>query len=367
MDRIEELWEMIRNFGSGPLLEEMPRNTLWDKGIAGPTAAHRIEEIHTPLNLSYITCTTGSSAFQNIVGVTQAELPARIAAGRKALAGCGLKAGDCLVITYPPLVNVFARQALDEAGITVRFICRPSRDALLLELCSFQPKAVLGESSFLRAALVDAKRLNLWKSLPKGLTVIAAGTPMDPELGHLLADLPGAELHDLYGCQEFGWLVLDGVSLRKDVVVWDSGRKDRRVHLLAGGLPTGDCFLLGKNPLNPSGTILTQSGVRAEVEPEVTVLETSLSDPITAYRTARSILRIKGKIIRVSSSLLCGQPNTKLRLQIPGQPEYLDLNRPEQTKLFDDLAQAQKQYQREGKNDPVWNKVRQCPCQKDTI
>jgi hypothetical protein len=45
-----------------------------DKGIAGPTAAHVIEEIHTPLNLALVTFTTGSSAFQNIVGVTQNEL-----------------------------------------------------------------------------------------------------------------------------------------------------------------------------------------------------------------------------------------------------------------------------------------------------
>ena len=33
-----------------PTLAEMPRRTLSDKGIAGPTAAHVIEEIHTPLN-----------------------------------------------------------------------------------------------------------------------------------------------------------------------------------------------------------------------------------------------------------------------------------------------------------------------------
>ena len=69
-----------------PTLTEMPRRTLSDKGIAGPTAAHVIEEIHTPLNLALVTFTTGSSAFQNIVGVTQNELPLRIAAGRRVLA-----------------------------------------------------------------------------------------------------------------------------------------------------------------------------------------------------------------------------------------------------------------------------------------
>ena len=44
-----------------PTLAEMPRRTLSDKGIAGPTAAHVIEEIHTPLNLALVTFTTGSS------------------------------------------------------------------------------------------------------------------------------------------------------------------------------------------------------------------------------------------------------------------------------------------------------------------
>ena len=38
-----------------PTLAEMPRRTLSDKGIAGPTAAHVIEEIHTPLNLALVT------------------------------------------------------------------------------------------------------------------------------------------------------------------------------------------------------------------------------------------------------------------------------------------------------------------------
>lgn len=358
MDQLEQLRQMIRTVGAGPLLEEMPRNTLADKGIAGPTAAHRIEEIHTPLNFSYLTCTTGSSAFQNLVGITQAELPARIAAGRRALELAGLKAGDVLVVTYPPLVNVFSRQALDEAGIQVRFICRPSRDALLVELCSPDVAGVLGESSFLRASLVDIRRLGLWERLPQGLKVIAAGTPLDPELADVLASLPGAVLHDLYGCQEFGWLVLDGVPLREDITLWDSGRADGRRHLLVGGLPTGDCFLLGQNPLCPQGTILTQTGQRAQPEPEVTVLATSLADPATAARVARSILRIKAKIVRISPQLRCGQPASVLSIDLPGQDASLRLTGPTVTKAFDDLVEAQKQYQRQAKNDPVWSKTR---------
>ncbi|MDG0780602.1 hypothetical protein MXX19_08260 [Klebsiella pneumoniae] len=77
-----------------PTLAEMPRRTLSDKGIAGPTAAHVIEEIHTPLNLALVTFTTGSSAFQNIVGVTQNELLLRSAAGKRVLAECGVTAGN---------------------------------------------------------------------------------------------------------------------------------------------------------------------------------------------------------------------------------------------------------------------------------
>ena len=100
-----------------PTLAEMPRRTLSDKGIAGPTAAHVIEEIHTPLNLALVTFTTGSSAFQNIVGVTQNELLLRSAAGKRVLAECGVTAGQHMVVTYAPLVNVFTRQALDESGL----------------------------------------------------------------------------------------------------------------------------------------------------------------------------------------------------------------------------------------------------------
>jgi len=354
---MDSLRQMTLEFGSGPLLEEMPRRTLADKGIAGPTAAHRIEEIHTPLNLAYITCTTGSSAFQNIVGVTQQELPARIAAGKRALELAGIVPGSHMVVTYPPLVNVFPRQALEEYGISVSFICRPSRDALLLALCSECPNVVLGESSFLRAALVDATRLGLLDRLPPNLIFLAAGTPLDPELSSELTRLSGSSLHDLYGCQEFGWLVLDGIPLRKDIVLWDSGRADHRHHLLVGGLPTGDCFLLGQNPLCPDGRILTQSGLRAEQEPEIILLSSTLSDKSTANRVARTILRIKAKVISLSPSLACGQPVTKLLVRIPGQQRTVELTGPLQTKLFDDLTEAQKAYQREAKNDPVWSKL----------
>lgn len=204
-----ELRRALLEFGTGPLLAEMPRRTLADKGIAGPTAAHVIEELHTPLNLAYTTFTTGTTAFQTPVGVTWQELPDRAAAGVRALERCGVPRGAELLVTYPPLVNVFSRQALKEYGSEPRFILRPSRDALLAELCS-GARFVVGESSFLRAALQDAHRLGLTCELQEHLVLIAAGTPLDPELAEEAARLPGAQVHDLYGCQEFGWLVLDG-------------------------------------------------------------------------------------------------------------------------------------------------------------
>ena len=359
MNNLETLKEMVFHFGAGPLLEEMPRNTLEDKGLDGATAAHCIEEIHTPVNYAYITCTTGSSAFQNVVGVLHQELSGRVKAGMRALELAGLKSGDRMVITYPPLVSVFSRTALDKAEILVFFPCRPSRDALLLEICIQRPKAILGESSFLRTALEDAKKLGIWDYLPYGMIFLAAGTPMDPELPVLVEQLPGASLHDLYGCQEFGWLVLDGVPLREDICLWDSGRTDGRQHLLVGGLPTGDCFFVdnvGKEGADLSILIQTPSACRVEREPEVTLLETTLTDPMTAHRVTKTILRSKAKIVRVSETLLCKRPHTRLAVEIPGEKAQLIIEGDRKTALFDALVEGQKQYQRDRKENPVWNK-----------
>ena len=43
---LAEIASMVKDFGSAPTFAEMPRKTLADKGIAGPTAAHTIEEVH---------------------------------------------------------------------------------------------------------------------------------------------------------------------------------------------------------------------------------------------------------------------------------------------------------------------------------
>lgn len=123
---LAEIASMVKDFGSAPTFAEMPRKTLADKGIAGPTAAHTIEEVHTPLNLAYLTFTTGSSAFQNIVGITFAELPARVKASFTVLERAGLKAGDRVLVTYPPLVNVFSGEAFKKYGLQWFFWCGPA-------------------------------------------------------------------------------------------------------------------------------------------------------------------------------------------------------------------------------------------------
>ena len=105
---IAEICRMVKEFGTAPTLEEMPRRTLGDKGIAGPTSAHVIEEVHTPLNLAYMTYTTGSSAFQNIVGITYEELPARVKASENVFRMAGLERGDKVLVTYPPKYSVAA-------------------------------------------------------------------------------------------------------------------------------------------------------------------------------------------------------------------------------------------------------------------
>lgn len=259
-----------------PTLAEMPRRTLSDKGIAGPTAAHVIEEIHTPLNLALVTFTTGSSAFQNIVGVTQNELLLRSAAGKRVLAECGVTAGQHMVVTYAPLVNVFTRQALDESGLHWSFLSRSCRDALLIALCRQQPDVVVGESSFLRATLEQALKMNLQAYLPKTLMLITAGTPLDEALVPLCASL-GYGLHDVYGCQEFGWLILDGLPLREDISLVAAPQGGDWREVIVGGLPTGDSFPVATNGhlCNLQGKIQTWKRRRTTPEYDMVVMATT--------------------------------------------------------------------------------------------
>ena len=345
-----------------PLFEEMPRRTLEDKGIAGPTAAHVIEEIHTPLNLALVTFTTGSSAFQNIVGVTHSELALRTAAGKRALAICGVSAGQNILVTYAPLVNVFTRQALDESGLRWSFLPRSCRDALLIALCRQSPDVVVGESSFLRATLEQALKMELADRLPKKLTLITAGTPLDEELVPLAASL-GYALHDIYGCQEFGWLALDGVVLREDISLIPAPQGGDWREVVVGGLPTGDSFPVaaGGHLCNPQGKIRQ----RTTPEYDMVVMATTAQSREIVERTARTILRIKGRICHVSTQLKTEASATHIQLwpkAIPGECTAglapVDIIGPQATAQFDALLQAQRDLQQQAKNDPAWCKAR---------
>lgn len=361
--------EFLVAAGGAPTLAEMPRRRLEDKGIAGPTAAHVIEEIHTPLNFAYLSFTTGSSAFQNIVGVTYAELPERIAASREVLDRCALAAGAGvrMLVTYAPLINVFCPDALKAHGVAWFFLMRSSRDALLLALCKETPDVVLGESSFLRLALDQAIEMGLQPQLPKRLCLITAGTPLDLDLLATAKKL-GYAVHDLYGCQEFGWLTLDGVPLRDDITLIRSPAGADFCEVAVGGLPMGDSFPLSQtgHVCDKAGRVLTYKRVRTHPEYEVIVRATTRASRELVERTARTILRIKSRIVKVADDLRLNAQETELELVpsiVPGEgavaaEERVRIHGSGATRLFERMLEAQSAFQSSAKTDPTWIKRR---------
>ncbi|MDY3973198.1 AMP-binding protein [uncultured Veillonella sp.] len=364
-DILSEISSMVRMFGSSPTLEEMPRRTLLDKGIAGPTAAHVIEEVHTPLNLAYLTFTSGSSAFQNIVGITHEELALRKEAAFRIFKLAGLKQDDKVLVTYPPLVNVFSGDAFKEYGLQCEFLIRSSRDAFLVSLCEEQPVAIIGESSFLRVALEDAKKMGLVDLLPKRVNILTAGTPLDLELLPIAEEVLNAQVFDLYGCQEFGWLCCNGVPVRDDITLVKSSSKKEQdfFEVVVGGLPTGDSFPVSNNGhiCNSDGKIITYRRERTYPEYEVVVRATTLSSATTIQRVARSILRIKGRIVKVSPHVKVNSEETVLELcldpyAMESSNDQIIIQGKDKTKLFDDLVSSQVNYQQKAKKDPTWIK-----------
>jgi len=365
MQRLDELAGLVDSLSTAPPMEEMPRRTLADKGIAGPTAAHCIEEVHVPFNLAYMTFTTGSTAFQNIVGVTNAEIPDRVKAAHAAFKQAGVPTGTKALITYAPLVNVFPAQALHEYGMEWRFLRRSSRDAAILSLCRDKPGLVVGESSFLRASLADATSLGVADLLPRDILAFCTGTPLDLEF-LLVAEKYGWRVHDLYGCQEFGWLALDGIPLRPDISLAPSPCGAGWREMVVGGLPLADSFPVGTSGhvCNPEGKIITYRRERTAPEYEVHIAATVLSNPSSVERAARTILRIKGRVVKVRPDIICNAPATALEL-VPGvvpagtvPKTALRLESAEKTLLFDLLLQAQCDFQATGKTDPAWIKRR---------
>ncbi|WP_321504230.1 acyl carrier protein [Breoghania sp.] len=364
-DKLQALETALDAFSTVPSLEEMPRRTLADKGIDGPTAAHVIEEVHTPFNLAYLTFTTGSSAFQNIVGVVHGEISGRCAVARTLFERLGSGPQAKMLVTYPPLVNVFAADALRDCGVEWNFLRRSSRDALIVQACQEQPNIMLGESSFLRASLEQATKMGLKDEMPKNVILLTAGTPLDQELLPVAQEY-GYSVHDLYGCQEFGWLTVNGVPLRDDITLAPSPRGDGYREFVVGGLPMGDSFVISKtgHVCDPEGKIITYRRERTYPEYEVVVLATTAHSASTVEKASRTILRIKGRVVKVSKDLQTNAPATKLAL-VPGVPanevedfEPIVIEGPVATKLFDDIVQAQADLQKSAKTDPAWIKGR---------
>ncbi|ABD07990.1 hypothetical protein RPB_3294 [Rhodopseudomonas palustris HaA2] len=363
-DALDRYEAAADSFSTAPTLAEMPRRNLTAKGISGPTAAHVIEEIHTPFNLAYVTFTTGSSAFQNIVGVAHSEIEARCEATRRVMAAIGAKPGDRMFVTYPPLVNVFSKEALDRCGIEWFFLERSSRAAFITAFCRERPQIVLGESSFIRASLAEAKQLGLAADLPPSCRIVVAGTPLDLELIAEVA-VQNYQVHDLYGCQEFGWLTLDGKPMRDDLSLVPSPAGEGFCELVVGGLPMGDSFPISEtgHVCDPAGKIITYRRRRTYPEYEIVVEKTPVASHETIERAARTILRIKSRVVRVSRNLQTSCDATELRL-VPGagaetiDPVRLRITGPVKTQAFDDLVKAQLDVQSTSKTDPVWAKKR---------
>ena len=314
--------------------------------------------------MAYLTFTTGSSAFQNIVGITFAELPQRVKASFTVLERAGLKPGDRVLVTYPPLVNVFSGESFKKYGLEWRFLVRSSRDAFLAALYEFQPKAVVGESSFIRASLEDAKHMGVADELPQNIILLTAGTPLDLELLPVAKAVLNAQVHDLYGCQEFGWLCMDGVPVRDDIqLVKLPGNAGQEMYeLVVGGLPMGDSFPVSDtgHVCNKEGKIITYRRERTYPEYEVIVKATTLTSTVTLGRVARSILRIKGRVVKISPDVKTSAEHTVLELRpdyiSAGIQEGIIIEGPEKTKFFDDMVQAQLDYQQKAKADPTWTK-----------
>lgn len=348
-------------FSTVPNFAEMPRRSLADKGIAGPTAAHVVEEVHTPFNLAYLTFTTGSSAFQNIVGVTHAEIEARCEATRRVMEAIGAKPGDRMLVTYPPLINVFSREALDRYGIEWFFLERSSRGAFITAFCEEKPAVVLGESSFVRACIAEAETLGLRDDFPDTCRIVVAGTPLDLEL-LTRVETYGWPVHDLYGCQEFGWLTLDGHPLRDDVGLVPSPVGEGWSELVVGGLPTGDSFPISEtgHVCSAEGRVVTYRRRRTHPEYEVIVVATTAASRETIDRAARTILRIKSRVVKVSPDLRTSAPETVLHLvpSLGPAAEPIEIRGPVATRAFEDLVRAQTEVQSVAKTDPAWTKTR---------
>ena len=192
---------------------------------------------------------------------------------------------------------------------------------------------------------------------------------MDLDLIPTAKELLGARVHDLYGCQEFGWLTMDGVPLRDDITLLRSPLGTDYYELIVGGLPMSDSFPVSSkgHVLNSEGRIITYRRMRTYPDFEVWVLESPLPNAEVVQRVARTILRTKARIVKCSPKLKTGSDRTLLKLALSVSTGNLGedesdmaafIEGPEKTRLFDVLGEAQVKYELEKVWDPAYTKRR---------
>lgn len=351
--------ESLDVFDFEPTIDTMPRQPLHERGLQGPSVAHKIEELHTPSNIAFTTFSTGTGSLQNVIGVVEEEIAARSRASMAAFEIIGLREDDSLLVTYPPLVNVFPVEALRARKIQVCYLHRSSRASLLEYLRHERPSAIIGESSFIYAAMKDAAVLGFDGVFDEHTQIITAGTPLNLDM-YETARTRRIRVHDLYGCQEFGWIACDGIPLRKDLSFIPVKKELHEV--IVGGLPTGDCVPISESGhiCNRNGRIITYRIERSPEELDVIIKASKLKSEDTVRRVAKSILRLKAKKVYVSPSLVVGAANTVLELKSSAYNKNLSINvcidSAEKTELFDAIADAQNLYQKNHRYNEVWSK-----------
>ena len=157
---------------------------------------------------------------------------------------------------------------------------------------------------------------------------------------------------------------MDGIPVRDDIELTPAAIRGGQQYyeLIAGGLPMGDSFPCSESGhvCNKAGKIITYRRERTYPEYEVIVKATTLASAVTLNRVARSILRIKGRIVKVNPEVQVNAEQTILELR--GDPisgieiPSVTITGPVQTEFFDTMVQAQLDYQQNSKADPVWTK-----------
>jgi hypothetical protein len=158
--------------------------------------------------------------------------------------------------------------------------------------------------------------------------------------------------------------------LRDDISLIPSPHLAHYSELVVGGLPMGDSFPISASGHvcriagEPAGEIITYRRQRTHPEYDVYVAATTLSSEETVGRVARTILRIKGRVVKVRPDVQLSAPCTVLELT-PGVAERgqcpevaATFTGPEKTLMFDLMVQAQLDLQKTAKTDPNWHKTR---------